>query len=475
MRRVHWRFRTWLAVCCLAAGAAAGQEIYGRVDPSFLVGPGANDAVSVVRMAADGRVYVLGKFTEFGGVPRAGVARLHHDGPVDLSFVPVSPGSQFFGALAIQADGKAVLGMADRKQGANLRRFLGSGAIDPSFAFNYAEHPRFDDAVQAVSIDRENRIYVGGKFKRLLLSPGIPEDENVERPILARLDLSGALDEGYRMNSNVFAGDLRCMTFMPDGKLLAGGTTQTNDQFGLLWQGPTLFRLKEDGRFDPTFRAELPTLGAVYAVAVQRDQKILYVREPSVYGQYRHFGRLNPNGVADADFVVSVVPDYSIQTVLVQGDNKILICGAFSSVNGVTRHRVARLLPHGEVDEDFDPGEGPDNEVLSLALDYDGKVYVVGRFRSVNGLPRVGLARLFGSDTAPPFTLFHPEPVSTDPPTVAVPFFGIPNKYYEFEYRNSLSEGAWQTLGTFGGLDWGGRFIDGDPSPAGRFYQARAR
>ncbi len=73
-----------------------------------------------------------------------------------------------------------------------------------------------------------------------------------------------------------------------------------------------------------------------------------------------------------------------ILATLVQPDGKILIGGTFTTVNGVTRNRVARLNPDGSLDTAFDPGTGPNSNVNTLALDASGRVLVGGAFTSFN-------------------------------------------------------------------------------------------
>ncbi|MEI6779439.1 MAG: Calx-beta domain-containing protein [Verrucomicrobiota bacterium] len=72
----------------------------------------------------------------------------------------------------------------------------------------------------------------------------------------------------------------------------------------------------------------------------------------------------------------------------------VYLAGDFSSVHGVPRSRVARLLPDGELDASFTPREGPDADVTAVAVQADGKVLIAGAFANVAGTPRAGLARL---------------------------------------------------------------------------------
>ena len=50
--------------------------------------------------------------------------------------------------------------------------------------------------------------------------------------------------------------------------------------------------------------------------------------------------------------------------------------------------------PISLVDSTFNPGTGPDGEVLTVALQADGRILIGGDFRTVDGSPRSGVARL---------------------------------------------------------------------------------
>src|SRR5262249_31909997 len=72
-----------------------------------------------------------------------------------------------------------------------------------------------------------------------------------------------------------------------------------------------------------------------------------------------------------------------------------LIAGFFRSVNNVPRSGVARLNSDGSLDTTFQNGmAGIDQGVLACALQPDGKLLIGGAFTSVNGIPRYRIARL---------------------------------------------------------------------------------
>ena len=70
----------------------------------------------------------------------------------------------------------------------------------------------------------------------------------------------------------------------------------------------------------------------------------------------------------------------SVLAIDLQSDNKILIGGSFTEINGVARNRVARLNSDGSLDLSFNPSDGADVTVWDLALQPDGKILIGGGF-----------------------------------------------------------------------------------------------
>ena len=87
----------------------------------------------------------------------------------------------------------------------------------------------------------------------------------------------------------------------------------------------------------------------------------------------------------------------SVTAISVQQDAKIVIGGAFTNFSGTPCKHVARLTSDGALDLSFDTSDGPDGDVKSLAIQPDGRVVIGGAFSTVNGLARPGIARLNGN------------------------------------------------------------------------------
>ena len=78
----------------------------------------------------------------------------------------------------------------------------------------------------------------------------------------------------------------------------------------------------------------------------------------------------------------------------VQKNGQIIAVGSFTNVNGFVRNGVVRFEADGSVDELFDVGTGPDNQVWCVALDSAGRIYVGGSFTTWNGSLSGALVRL---------------------------------------------------------------------------------
>lgn len=75
-------------------------------------------------------------------------------------------------------------------------------------------------------------------------------------------------------------------------------------------------------------------------------------------------------------------------------DGRLLVCGFFSTVNGVWRNGVARLKANGALDEGFDAGHELSGFVRGLALLPDGRILVRGFFSCLMDSIIQNLARL---------------------------------------------------------------------------------
>ena len=120
----------------------------GSLDGGFQanLGLGADGNVFAIGVQADGKAVIGGDFTHVNGVTLPHIARLNTDGSVDLTFVPGTGASGSVRAIAVQLDGRIVIGgFFTNFNGTALNRvarLTASGAVDSTFTPGLG----FDDA-----------------------------------------------------------------------------------------------------------------------------------------------------------------------------------------------------------------------------------------------------------------------------------------------------------------------------------------
>ncbi|PDW01219.1 hypothetical protein A9Q02_07205 [Candidatus Chloroploca asiatica] len=152
-------------------------------------------------------------------------------------------------------------------------------------------------------------------------------------------------------------------------------------------------------QLDPTFAPRFEVEGTVEAVVVQPDQKIILAGSfQTVNGEARQgLARLNPDGTLDQSFRLTtplIMGTPLFRTLALLADGTLLVGGTFNILGNDNqfRHHLVRLETDGRVDESFTAQvNGP---LYSMLLQPDGKLVVGGEFTQVAGEDRQNLARL---------------------------------------------------------------------------------
>jgi len=333
-------------------------------------------SVSVFGMQPGGRILVGGALYDQDGEGGNNLVRLAPDGSFENSFNPnATPGNAVVYAIAMQPDGKAVVGGDFTGLGGGTRnriaRLEASASLDTTF------NPNADGYVQAIAVQSDGKIVIGGDFANI---GGVP------RSHLARLNSDGSLDTTFNPGPN---GQVNALAVQPDGKILVSG------DFTTIAGGTRtrLARLNANGSLDTTF-ADPKANSYVLAIALQPDGKILigggFTTIGATAATANRIARLNPNGSVDTNFADSGLNSF-VYAIAVQQNGKIVIGGDFTGLGG-TRDRLARLNADGSVDSTFT--SNANYAVFALALQADGKIVVGGRFSTLRGVSRDCLARL---------------------------------------------------------------------------------
>lgn len=311
-------------------------NVDGSIDLAFNPGAGPDAGVSGVAVQADGRVLAVGYFQTVAGLSRSGVARFATDGSLDPTFDPGFGANNPVFAVALQPDGKAVVGGSFTIFNTTLRnlvaRLNADGTVDASFDPGVGPN----DQVRAVAVQADGKILVAGDFTQFA---------GQARGRLARLTATGAVDPSFNAGSG-FGGAVSTVVIDAAGKILVGGSFTS-------FNGAPAMRMV----------------------------------------------RLNPDGSLDGTFNLGSGFDDAVQSIAVQADGRVVVGGDFTGVGGFARSRIARLNADGSIDPTINFGLGADSGVAAVLVQfYDGRILAGGSFARFDGVLADRLVRLNGGN-----------------------------------------------------------------------------
>ena len=258
----------------------------------------------------------------------------------------------------------------------------------------YSPFAGFNGAVFALALQSNNQLIAGGSFTQ---ADGVP------RQHIARLNADGSLDASFSYpSSSMGANDtVRAVAVQTDGRILVGGyfTNLNSVQYN------RIARLNLDGSLDSLFNTGSGADSPVYALGetfVNGLRKIVVGGAfASLNGDnFNYIGQLNDDGTPDATFNVGGLgANGTVYALAVQTDGKIVIGGDFTAVNNTAVNHIARLNVDGSLDNTFtnavsNAAAGANDSVRAITIQSDGKILIGGLFTSVNGSTMNHLARL---------------------------------------------------------------------------------
>lgn len=310
----------------------------GAQDTSYTPSFTSDGQAEAIQFLPDGKLLVAGGMTSLNGAPCGMVVRLNSDGTQDTSFsdplVTGLPNQTYLNTMAVQADGKIIIGGSFTAVGGvarvNMARLNANGTLDASF------NPGPDYPVQCLALLADQRIVVGGSFSTIAGSTGFDRDG------FAVLHPNGTLAS----TTTPGIGTPQCLLVQPDGKIIVAGQSYTAG-----FSGNGIARLNADLTLDTSFNPDLGVL---------------------------------PNTAPG-----------KARSMALQADGKIIIGGDFRSVGGVERNRGARLNADGTLDTSFDPNF--DGDVYSVGMQQDGKIFFGGFFENTGTTASPTIARFENS------------------------------------------------------------------------------
>ena len=380
-----------LAAPAWAGSVSLGADFPGALDSSFR-NPQLNDRVRSVALQPDGKILVGGDFTTVGagrGVPRNYLARLNGDGTLDTTFRNADVRGGQVHSIALQPDGKVLIGgdftRVSGESQSSVARLNPDGSLDRTFQDPVVVGPRATaNTVYSIALGTNGKVFIGGEFIRVGGQP---------RGRVARVDADGKVDLSFQdpgVDENVWS-----VAPQADGKVLVGGAFQNVAGE----RRSQIARLDLDGKLDPTFVAERQGGRIIYSVLALPDGKVLF--GSALVGQGSGYvERLNSGGGDDNTFRSAGAFHGAVLALALQEDAKIVVGGAFNTIGDrpptQVRQRVARLNADGTLDEGFRNPE-INADVASIALQPNGRILTGGRFTRVGCEDRSYVAGLLGA------------------------------------------------------------------------------
>jgi uncharacterized delta-60 repeat protein len=252
----------------------------GTLDTTFTTGTGPDDWIEETAIQADGKILIAGSFNNYNGTARSRIARINADGTLDTGFTIGTGADARVRTVAVQSDGKIVIGgdfnTFNGTASKRLARLNADGTLDTGFNVGTGAL----NNVRTIKIQADQQILIGGEFQAY---------NGVQRNRIARLNTDGTLDTGFTVGTGA-SGSVNSIDIQADGKIFIGGFFQMYN-------------------------------------SIART----------------NFARLNSNGSLDEDFTTGSGFDNSVSGITIQPDGKILVAGTFENYNGITMNRLSRL------------------------------------------------------------------------------------------------------------------------------------
>lgn len=345
----------------------------GTIDLSFNPGTSTNETIESIALQPDGKIIIGGTFTSYNGTFIRGIARINSNGTLDNSFVPQSNLDMIFHVrdICLQNDGKIIVagnfntyGGIDRK---NIVRLNSNGTIDTSFNPGTG----FDRMVLKTQLQNDGKIIVGGDFLSF---------NNLAANKIIRLNSNGTRDTSFNIG-NGFNGlsFVSAIKTLNNGNILVGGSF--SQYKGVTTSG--LVNIDSTGNINTTFNIS-GTLIDVSEIQVQNDNKILIAGNFSTVNNISRasIARLEQNGTLDLSF--ETIVNNAMRSINIQNDGKIIVIGNANSYNNIPRNYMARLNSDGSVDKSHNPVTGANSGIYQTEIQPDGKIIIVGTFTTYN-------------------------------------------------------------------------------------------
>ncbi len=359
--------------------------------PPYMPQPGADATVFGLNMDPDDKTLIVGDFASYNTVPRNRVARVNPDGSLDATFNPGEGANDFVSCVSRDSAGRYLIGGAfsfyNGVQRNGIARLNSGGTLDTTFAPGTGAN----GTVWAIAIQEDGKILVGGDFTSF---------NGHSRRNIVRLNEDGSVDDTFDPGDSSPNGPVNAILAIPSGPIVIGGEFSGLGAVNV----PNFAALTTGGQPDTAFNFKLGLSvdGPVYALALHQGGIVLGGEFTSINGfEHTRLARVNGDGSVDTAFESRVGADDTVYSITPATGGALYIGGLFSSFNGTHRVGFARLFPNGTVDTSFldttynqfagfprkfhNSALSPRGFVWAAGVASDGGVIIAGGFSQVGG------------------------------------------------------------------------------------------
>jgi len=354
----------------------------GTLDLTFAPTTGSNGNLSGLAFQPDGKIIIVGGFTTYNGTSRNRICRINANGTIDATFTPGTGFNTTTYDPSIQSDGKIIVGGNFTTYNGVARSRIARLNTDGTLDAAFDVGTGANDFVYTTAVQADGKILIGGLFTTY-------NGTLINR--IARLNSDGTIDATFNVGSG-FNSYPYSISVQNDGKILIGGNFTTYNGTSI----NRIIRLNSDGSVDASFTPGAGASSLVYSTFVQTDGKIIIGGNFTSYnGTSRSkIARLNADGTLDATFNPGTGFNNIVYTANSQSDGKVIVSGTFTTFNGTARSRIACLNSDGTLNTNFNPGSGAGNTVFANAIYSDNSIAIGGSFTTYNGTARVRVAKI---------------------------------------------------------------------------------
>ena len=327
----------------------------GTRDTSFNTGSGFNSYPYGIVQQTDGKFVIIGNFTSYNGVSANRIIRLNLDGSVDTSFSVGSGFNDMATVIAIQPDNKIIIaGNFTSYNGSSINRIIrlnSDGTRDTSF--NTGSGFKNNYSVDGLGVLSNGQIIVAGSFDRY---------NGALCPNMIKLNSNGTRDTSFQYTGTTSSSSKNINTIHITLDLINGADKITIAIYDSSTNASFLERYLSNGYLDTVIlsgSSSNSVNGVITAIhLIQRSPVDLYLlsgpftelRTSSGIIQANRIIRIDSNGNKDNTFnygtgFTGVI--MGARVIIFQTDGKYLLGGGFRVYNGTTADRIVRLNQDG--------------------------------------------------------------------------------------------------------------------------------